>query len=178
LIGRDLRDRPGRWGSAGGSFPLIALLILLALAPASGRDEAVAGGGSEAGSAFGSILLDAYIDDGGRALIVGYLKADSLDDLAFLAGSEVEYDEDLGELYALSDALTSIRDGVTTLEFEADGRWEECHLAFYLPKEATPSAVTASEGLEVSVVEEEGSLVVEAIGYDLDGAEVSIDYLL
>ena len=78
MIGRDLRDRPGRWGSAGGSFPLIALLILLALAPASGRDEAVAGGGSEAGSAFGSILLDAYIDDGGRALIVGYLKADSL----------------------------------------------------------------------------------------------------
>lgn len=125
-----------------------------------------------------TIVLDLYVDDGGRALIVGYLKTDRLEELGFLEGSELEYDEDTGELYALTDGLTSIRGEETRLDLEAEGLWDECHLAFYLPKDAMLLNVSCSEELAYSVSEVEGSILVEAIGYEVEGAEVTIDYRL
>jgi len=128
------------------------------------------------GAISGNIVLDVYVDAEGRALIVGYLEAKEPEDLAFLEGSDYVHDEETGELYALSDELTSVREGLTKLEFEAEADWDECHLAFYLPEGADILAVSCSAGIEYSVTEAEDSLVVEALGYDLEGIEVMIDY--
>jgi len=175
LIEGDQRSRPLRRGSPSAAtvYLLLAAVAFSPLTPSPVLADDLVGADGEggAGAVAGSIVLDVYVEAEGRALIVGYLEAEP-EGLAFLEGAELFYDEDTRELYAKSSGLTSTLGNETRLEFEADLGWNECHLAFYLPKEATPSAVTASEGLEVSVVEEEGSLVVEAIGYDLDGAEV------
>jgi len=124
----------------------------------------------------GSIVLDVYLDSEGRALIVGYLETDRLDDLAFLGGSEYAHDEVTGELYAKSDGLTSAQGDGTWIEFEAGADWNEVHLAFYLPAHAGLLAVSCSEGLEYSVIEAEDSLKVEVLGYEVEGIEVVIDY--
>lgn len=171
LIKEDQRAQPLRRGSTS------AFLVCLVLAAASlhlisspALADDIVGAASE------NIVLDVYVDAGGKALIVGYLEVEGPDDLAFLEGSEYIHDEETGELYALSDELTSVREGLTTLEFKADADWNECHLAFYLPKDAEVLSVSSSAGLEYSVTEAEDSMMVEALGYDLDGVEVVIDY--
>ncbi len=122
------------------------------------------------------MVLEVYLDEDGRALIVGYLQAESLEDLSFLQGFELFYDQETGELYALGGGLRSDREDGTRLTFEAKGWWEELHLAFHLPKDAEVMAVSCSEGLEYSVAEAEDSLKVEVLGYEVEGAEMVIDY--
>jgi hypothetical protein len=172
LIKGDQRSRPIRRGSISAvSVYLVLVAVLsshLVASPALADD--IVGAASE------NIVLDIYVDAGGRTLIVGYLEVEGPEDLAFLEGSEYIHDEETGELYALSDVLTSVREGLTTLEFEADANWNECHLAFYLPEDAEILSVSSSAGLEYSVTEAEDSMMVEALGYDLDGVEVVIDY--
>jgi hypothetical protein len=160
------------------SLLVIVALFALSLFPALGYDSDGLGSDGQGEPVTGSVVLDVYLDAGGRALLVGYLETESLEDLAFLESSEYVHDEETGELYALSGGLTSIRGDETRLVFEAERGWDECHLAFYLPKDATLLAVSCSEGLEYSVTEVEDSLVVEVLGYEVDGAEVVIDYSL
>ena len=180
MIKGDLQLRTPDRGSKlpASSRLLIAVFVLLVLSSSSAfasdsRGEVDDG---EAGEASGSIVLDVYLDYEGMALIVGYLKTDRLEELDFLEGSDLEYDEDTGEIYALTDGLTSMLGEETRLEFEAEGLWDECHLAFYLPKDATVLTVSSSEELAYSVTEAEGSMLVEAVGYEVEGAEVTIDY--
>lgn len=158
---------------------LVAIaLFALSISTALGYDSDGSGNDGQGEPVTGSIVLDVYLDAGGRALIVGYLETESLEDLAFLESSERFYDEETGELYALSGGLTSIRGDETRLAFEAEREWDECHLAFYLPDGAKLLSVSCSEGLEYSVAEVEDSLVVEVLGYEVEGAEVVIDYNL
>jgi len=171
LIEGDERSRPSRGSPS--AVGVYLLLAAIAFSPIAVADDAVGADGD-----FGSIVLDVYLDAEGRALIVGYLKTDRLEELAFLEGSELEYDEETGEIYALTDGLTSIRGEETRLDFKAAGPWDECHLAFYLPKDAAALNFGSSEDLAYSVTEAEGSMLVEAIGYGVEEAEVTIDYRL
>jgi hypothetical protein len=157
-----------------GSIALLALIASLA----QGGDSVGSIDEGQGDAVTGSIVLDVYLDAEGRALIVGYLETERLDALAFLENSEYVHDEDSGELYALGGGLTSIRGERTRLVFEAEAEWDECHLAFYLPKDAKLLAVSCSEGLEYTVAEAEDSLAVEVLGYEVAGAEVAIDYNL
>lgn len=159
-------------------YLLLAAIALFALSisPALGSDSDGSGNEVKGDTSTGSIVLDVYLDEGGRALIVGYLETGRLEDLVFLEGSEYVHDEETGELYAKSNGLTSAQGNGTRIEFEADIGWNEGHLAFYLPKDAKLLAVSCSEGLEYSVAEAEDSLKVEVLGYDLEGIEVVIDY--
>lgn len=180
MIKGDQRSRPIRRGSISAVSVYLVLIVVLSstliASPALADDLVSSDGEGGAVAAFGSIVLDIYVEAEGRALIVGYLEAEESGDLAFLEGSEYIHDEETGELYALSDELTSVREGLTTLEFEADADWTECHLAFYLPEDAEILSVSSSAGLEYSVIEAEDSMMVEALGYDLEGIVVEIDY--
>lgn len=173
MIEGDERSRPSRGSpSAVGVYLLLAAIAFSPLVPSPAlADDAVGADGD-----FGSIVLDVYLDAEGRALIVGYIEADGVEDLAFLEGTEFFYDEDTGELYARSGGLTSVLGDETRVEFEAGADWKEGHLAFYLPKEAELMAVSCSEGLDYSVVEAEDSMKVEVLGYDVEGIEVVIGY--
>lgn len=159
------------------AFVLLGVIALF-VSPALGDDSVGSGSEGQGESISGSIVLDVYLDEEGRALLVGYLETDSLDDLAFLESSEYVYDEETGELYALSGGLTSIRGDETRLEFEAKTGWDEFHLTFYLPADAKLLSVSCSEGLEYSVTEVEDSLAVEVLGYEVERVEVVIDYNL
>ncbi|HII07068.1 MAG TPA: hypothetical protein HA349_07100 [Methanotrichaceae archaeon] len=162
------------------AFVLLGVIALFALAvsPALG-DDSVASVSEDLGeSASGSIVLDVYLDEVGRALLVGYLETESAEALAFLENSEYVHDVVTGELYALSGGLTSIPGDETRLEFEAEAEWDEFHLTFYLPADAKLLSVSCSEGLEYSVAEVEDSLAVEVLGYEVEGVEVAIDYNL
>jgi hypothetical protein len=159
-------------------YLLLAAVAFSSLAPSPVLAEGAVGAGGQGGTgaATRSIVLDVYLDEGGKALIVGYVEAEHPEDLAFLEGTELFYEEETKELYAISDGLTSPQGDGTRIEFEADLGWTECHLAFYLPRDADLLAVSCSEGLEYSVAEAEDSLKVEVLGYDLEGIEVVIDY--
>jgi hypothetical protein len=161
-------------------YLLLGVIALLALSasPAVGDDSVGSTNDGQGETVIGSVVLDVYLDAGGRALIVGYLETERLEDLAFLEGNERFYDEDTGELYALSDGLTSVEGDETRLAFEAESEWDECHLAFYLPDGAKLLSVSCSEGLEYSVSEVEDSPAVEVLGYEVEGAKVVIDYNL
>ena len=180
LIERDHRSRPlgRRSASAVMVYLFLAAVTFSSLAPSPvlAEDAVGADGDGGAGAASGSIVLDVYLDAEGRALIVGYVEAEDPEDLAFLEGAEFFYDEDTGELYAISDGLTSAQGDRTRIEFGAGADWNEGHLAFYLPKDAELFAVSCSEGLEYSVVEAEDSLKVEVLGYEVEGMVVVIDY--
>ena len=168
------------WPSAVEFHLLLGVIALSALfsSPVQGSDTVNSKDEVQGLEVTGSIALDVYLDAEGRALIVGYLEAERLEDLAFLEGTELFYDRDTGELYALGSGLTWVRGDETRLEFEAGGVWEECHLAFYLPKDAEMLAAGCSEGLEYSVAEAEDSLKVEVLGYGVEGIEVAIDYAI
>jgi len=176
--------RPGllSWASPFASVAafFLGVIALFALTsyPALGYDSVVSEGDGQGETVTGSIVLDVYLDSEGRALIVGYLVAEDPEYLAFIESSEYVHDEDTGELYALNSGLTSILGEKTELEFEAEAVWDECHLVFYLPANAELLSVSCSEGLDYTVAEAEDSLVVEVLGYELDGAEVAIDYEL
>lgn len=171
MIKGDQRSRPLRRRS------ISAVLVCLILAAASSHLIASSALAEDTvGAASGKIVLDVYVDAGGRALIVGYLETEGPEDLAFLEGSDYVHDEETGELYAKSDELTAVREGLTKLEFEAEADWDECHLAFYLPEDAEILSVSSSAGLEYTVTEAGDSMMVEALGYDLEGIEVVIDY--
>ena len=159
-------------------YLLLAAVAFSSLAPSPVLAEGAVGadGGGGAGASSGSIVLDVYLDAEGRALIVGYIEAEDPEDLAFLQGAELFYDEDTGELYAKSEGLTSVQGDGTRIEFEAGADWNEAHLAFYLPADAELFAVSCSEGLKYSVAEAEDSLKVEVLGYEMEGIEVVIDY--
>ena len=161
-------------------YVLLGAIALFALTatPAQGDDSVGSKNEVQGDAVTGSIVLDVYLDAEGRALIVGYLETERLEDLVFLEGFERFYDEDTGELYALVGGLTLVRGDETRLAFEAVREWDECHLAFYLPKDAEVLAVSCSEGLDYSVAEAEDSLAVEVLGYEVAGAEVAIDYNL
>lgn len=182
MIRDDERARPLRRVSASEvlSYLLAAAVALSALSafPAEGGDPVGLDDEGQEETATGSIVLEIYLDGGERALIVGYLQAEGLEDLAFLQGFERFYDQDTGELYALGDGLTTVLGDGTRLTFEAKGWWEELHLAFHLPQDAEVMAVSCSEGLDYSVAEAEDSLAVEVLGCEVEGAEVVIDYVI
>jgi len=179
LIEGDQRSRPLRRGSPSAAtvYLLLAAVAFSPLTPSPVLADDLVGADGEggAGAVAGSIVLDVYVEAEGRALIVGYLEAEP-EGLAFLEGAELFYDEDTRELYAKSSGLTSTLGNETRLEFEADLGWNECHLAFYLPKDAVMLAVSCSEGLEYTFSKTEDSLKVEVLGYEVEGIEVVIDY--
>jgi hypothetical protein len=176
LIERDQRSRPLGRRSASAVTVYLLLAAVAFSSPALAEGAVGADGDDGAKGASGSIVLDVYLDAEGRGLIVGYIEAEDPEDLAFLEGTELFYDEVTGELYAKSDGLTSAQGDGTRIVFEAGADWNEFHLAFYLPADAELLAVSCSEGLEYSVVEGEDSLKVEVLGYEVEGIEVVIDY--
>ena len=112
---------------------LLSVVIIGVIAAASVLGVAIQGyNGAQNNSTYpGSIVLNVYIDEGGKALITGY--ADSMEGLSFLKGSQYKYDNNTKQLYALTNSLTdkSGNDWETTLP--SQGNYSEFHSIFYLP---------------------------------------------
>jgi len=148
---------------------LASIFFLLAFITASVQgDEQI----DETGP--GRLLLDVYLDEDGKALVIGY--ADNLDGLSFLESSEYIYDEETKALYVLTGLLTSMIGDRWELELVTGSCWDEYLVVFYLPPEVVLEAVDGSEGLEYQVAESDDALVVDFRGYDVKSPAVTMRY--
>lgn len=113
------------------SVDLILLSILfvsITIGTAFGQD------GPDDSELLNQLILNVYIDDGGRALINGYV--DDPASLPFLNSSDYTYEDDSRQLYAITSALTSKSRDNWTVSFESVGRYEEYQIMLYLPANA------------------------------------------
>jgi len=143
------------------------LVVVLITTPVQGDEHT-----DETGP--GRLLLDVYLDEDGKALVIGY--ADNLDDLSFLESSEYIYDEETKALYVLTGSLTSMIGDRWELELVTRSCWDEYLVVFYLPPEMVLEAVDGSEGLEYQVAESDDALAVDFLGYDVKRPAVTMRY--
>jgi hypothetical protein len=121
-----------------------------------------------------SLILNVYLDPAGKALLTGY--ADNISGLESLAGSEYQYENDTGRLYALTDGLTAKSGQLWTLNFGATGTFEDCRITFYLPGDIRLGAINSSTGLQYHLSAFNGSLVADVQGYEVQNPRISIQY--
>ena len=168
-----MTKKPGR-----SDIVLLSIVIIWVIAAATVLEVASQGynGAQNNGTYPGNIVLNIYIDDGGKALITGY--ADSIDGLPFLKGSQYKYDNNTKQLYALTNSLTdkSGDDWETTLPTQ--GNYSEYHSIFYLPASVRISKIDSSPGLDYLVSAANDSFQVDFHGYDVKGPTITMDYQL
>ena len=155
------------------SFDLILLSILfipITIGTAFSQDS------PDDSEILNQLVLNVYIDDGGRALINGYV--DDPGSLAFLNSSEYTYEDDSRQLYAITSALTSKSRDNWTVSFESEGSYDEYQVMLYLPANAKLKRVDCSLGLDYLVYAANESVIVEVQGYDLKDPAVNIEYIL
>ena len=157
---------------------LLSVVIIGVIAAATVLEVASQGyNGAQNNSNYpGNIVLNVYIDEGGKALITGY--ADSIDGLPFLKGSQYKYDNNTKQLYALTNSLTdkSGDDWETTLLTQ--GNYSEYHSIFYLPASVRISKIDSSPGLDYLVSAANDSFQVDFHGYDVKSPTITMDYQL
>jgi DNA-binding MarR family transcriptional regulator len=122
------------------------------------------------------LVLNVYIDNGGRALINGYV--DDPGSLAFLNSSEYTYEDDNRQLYAITSALTSKSGDNWTVRFESVGGYNEYRIMLYLPANAKLRRIDRSLGLDYLVYAANESVIAEVHGHDLKDPVVNIEYIL
>jgi hypothetical protein len=155
------------------SVDLILLSILfipIAFGTALSQD------GPDDNSMLDQLVLNVYIDDGGRALINGYV--DDPGSLAFLSSSEYTYEDDSRQLYAITSALTSKSRDNWTVSFESWGGYDEYRIMLYLPANAKLRRIDRSLGLDYLVYAANESVIAEVQGYSLKDPVVKIEYIL
>lgn len=121
-----------------------------------------------------NLILNVYLDPAGKALLTGY--ADNISGLESLAGSEYQYENDTGRLYALTDGLTAKSGQIWTLNFGAIGTFEDCRITFYLPGDIRLGSINSSTGLQYHLSAFNGSLVADVQGYEVQNPWISIQY--
>jgi len=121
-----------------------------------------------------SLVLNIYLDPIGRALATGYVEDPSL--LPFLLGSQYDYDNQTGQLYALTNSLTSKSGDNWSLNLAAEGSYQGYHAALFLPADAKVRGINLSSGLEYSVSSTSDSLLVDVEGYGVDKPSVLLEW--
>lgn len=122
----------------------------------------------------GNLVLNIYIDEGGKALITGY--ADSINGLPFLKGSQYKYDNSTKQLYALTNSLTDKSGDDWKMKLPTQGNYSEYHSIFYLPASVKISKIDSTSGLDYLVSAANDSFQVDFHGYDVKSPTITIDY--
>lgn len=149
---------------------LSILLISITFGTAFSQD------GSDESEVLNQVVLNIYIDNGGRALINGYV--DNPGSLAFLNSSEYTYEDDSRQLYAITNAATSKSGDNWTAGFGSKGNYDEYRIMLYLPANGMLRRVDCSFGLDYLVYPDNESIIVEVLGHDITDPAISIEYIL
>ncbi|MDM7911748.1 MAG: hypothetical protein QUS09_01485 [Methanotrichaceae archaeon] len=150
----------------------IAIVLLFSIAFAAESLPALGQGVSSEEAS--RLILNVYLDGTGKALVTGY--AEDPDGLPFLNSSQYSYENETGQLYALTNALTR-KDGDTwTLTFRSPGYYEDYRVTFYLPSDFKVKNVSSSQGLEHILSASNDSLALDFQGYDVQDPIASIEY--
>ncbi len=175
LITVALKD--GRGFLKGTRKPIVTLLLLVAIALASGQEFD--------GTEEKKLSLDIYLYDTGSALVTGYV--DDPMSLTFLRSaqyiasynqfpSNYRYENDTHRLNAWTDALTSKQGENWSIIFSCDGFYNEYHVIFHLPDRLRLGRINSSTGLSYLVSTSNDSLIVESQGYRVYDPAISIEY--
>lgn len=131
-------------------------------------------GSCEEETDFGGLVLDVYADDAGKALVTGYAK--EIEGLPFLNSSEYIYEDEAGQLYAVTNALTWKNGEDWEIRLPAMGSYGEYHVTFYLSEDVQLSNITGTVGLDYLVSSSSDSFVVEFHGYDVMDPSATVRY--
>ncbi len=132
--------------------------------------------GPDESQALNQLVLNVYVDDGGKSLINGYVENPG--SLAFLNSSEYTYEDESRQLYAITDSLTSKSGDSWNMSFKSKGRYDEYRVMFYLPVNAKLRGINCSSGLDYLVNASNKSVTAEVQGHDITNPAVNIDYIL
>jgi len=120
------------------------------------------------------LILDIYVDEIGKALVIGYIN--DPESLPFLETADYIYENETQQLYALTHALTEKSGDRWTLTFTTTANYTTYQVVFYLPPEVSLGRISCSDQLEYLVSTANESLVVEFHGYEVQGPYVRIAY--
>ncbi|MGV8174400.1 MAG: DUF7343 domain-containing protein [Methanothrix sp.] len=121
-----------------------------------------------------SLILNVYLDSSGKALVTGY--AESPVGLSFLNGSQFRLENDSHQLYALTAGLTTKSGDLWTLRFDAEGRFDDYRVTFYMPNQTSLGEINISQGLGYLLSASNESLVADVQGWDISNPRISIEY--
>ena len=127
-------------------------------------------------SYFKQLILNIYVDEAGKAVVMGYVEDEDIDSLTFLKTAEYLYENDTKQLYALTNALTSKYGENWEINFTTDTYYREYHTIFYLPGDVRLGKIKCSEGLGYFVTASNESFVIDVQGYDVDNPITAIEY--
>ncbi len=121
------------------------------------------------------LFLNVYVDDtsSNKALVVG--NVDDISCLPFLKASDQIHEDD-GQLYAVCDSLLKKDGSGWKLEFPALGHFDEYHAVIYIPGDFEFQEINCTQGLEFFSTTYNGSLVLDAQGFDLTDPAVYVSY--
>ena len=122
------------------------------------------------------LIMDIYLDESGKLLLVGYVGPDQINNLTFLDSSEYIFDEETGELYVVTDSLTTKQANIWTLDLSFGGYYTEGHITVYLPDGAVFKKASYSEGFDHFVGMSDGAVVVDIQGFGMNEPEIVIEY--
>jgi uncharacterized membrane protein len=120
------------------------------------------------------LSLNVYLDNTGKALVTGY--AEDVSGLDFLNNSQSRFENDTGQLYALTDGLTTKVGDLWTLRFAARGSFDDYRVSFYLPSDMRLGMINASAGLGYLLSVSNESLVADVQGYEVSNPTIAIEY--
>ncbi|NQE06525.1 hypothetical protein C5S32_11710 [ANME-1 cluster archaeon GoMg1] len=159
----------------------ITLTITMAItAPAADYNDDYGPYGSVNDTYFKELILDIYVDETGKALVMGYVEREDIDSngLPFLKMSEYVYDNDTKQLYAFTNALTSKYVDRWSINFTTDAYacYTEYHTIFYLPCGVMLGEINCSQGLAHSTAISNDSFVIDIQGCNVESPVTIIEY--
>jgi uncharacterized membrane protein len=120
------------------------------------------------------LILNVYLDETGKALATGY--AQDLSSLSFLNQSQYRYENDTGQLYALTNSLTRKEGDLWTLRFASRGYYDDYHVTLYLPGNLLLKRINSTSELEYFISTANQSLVADFQGYEIQHPAIIIEY--
>jgi predicted transcriptional regulator len=166
---------------------LVAITITLTIAitiaittPAAGYNGDYGPYASVNDTYFKELNLNIYVDETGKALVMGYVEREDIDSntLPFLELSEYIYDNDTNQLYAFTNALTCKYGGRWSINFTTDAYacYTEYHTIFYLPCGVMLGKISCSQGLAHSTAISNDSFIVDVQGCNVESPVTIIEY--
>lgn len=129
---------------------------------------------------FKELNLNIYVDEKGKALVMGYVEREDIDSntLPFLELSEYVYDNDTNQLYAFTNALTCKYGDRWSINFTTDAYacYTEYHTIFYLPCGVMLGEISCSQGLAHSTAISNDSFIVDVQGCNVESPVTIIEY--
>jgi len=123
-----------------------------------------------------SLILDIYVDEAGKTLLVGYVEPEYVKNFSFLETSEYLFDDETNEFYAITNSLTSKQADDWTINFTTMGYYTECHIMIYLPEVTKLKTVSCSEGFDHFVYSSNESMIVDIQGFNIQDPVIVAKY--